>query len=236
MSLLSATSYHDGLRYGERAPASGPTLATVRVPSAMRSPSSRLHKVNADRERWEELPSAMRSPSSRLLHKVNADMERLGELPGATRPSSRMDARNTLPVKRVVLDRRTSNAIRPSGRVDATQGDDETTLGLLKVRVPGGKDVGWSQVRAGCSEEIAHAVAATIRIKFMQDEELEFVSHQASSFAFAQLQCSCSKRIKRVRYKSSTDIFLAKKKPLQHHQRRRCYKSTTTIQNLTNTN
>jgi len=69
--------------------------------------------------------------------------------------------------------------------MDAIQGDDETTLGLLKVRVPGGKDVGWSQVRAGCSEEIAHAVAATIRIKFMQDEELEFVSHQASSFAFA---------------------------------------------------
>jgi len=147
-------SYHDGLHYGERAPASGPTLATVRVPSAMRSPSSRLHKVNAD-------------------------MERLGELPGATRPSSRMDARNTLPVKRVVLDRRTSNA------TDATQGDDETTLGLLKVRVPGRKDAGWSQVRAGCSEEIAHAVAATIRIKFMLDEELEFVSHEASGSAFA---------------------------------------------------
>ena len=156
----------------------------------------------------------MRSPSSRL-HKVNADMERLGELPGATRPSSRMDARNMLPVKRVVLDRRiacantpssrmdareicsatrpsgrmdaraTSNATRPSGRMDATQGDDETTLGLLKVRVPGRKDAGWSQVRAGCSEEIAHAVAATIRIKFMLDEELEFVSHEASGSAFA---------------------------------------------------
>ena len=63
--------------------------------------------------------------------------------------------------------------------------DDETTLGLLKVRVPGRKDAGWSQVRAGCSEEIAHAVAAAIRIKFMLDEELEFVSHEASGSAFA---------------------------------------------------
>ena len=69
--------------------------------------------------------------------------------------------------------------------MDATQGDDETTLGLLKVRVPGRKDAGWSQVRAGCSEEIAHAVAAAIRLKFMLDEELEFVSHEASGSAFA---------------------------------------------------
>ena len=89
------------------------------------------------------------------------------------------------------------------------------------MRVPGRKDAGWSQVRAGCSEEIAHAVAATIRIKFMLDEVLEFVSHEASGSAFALAVFLKEENYEESALQAFDRFFLAKKKPLQRHQRGR---------------
>jgi len=90
----------------------------------------------------------------------------------------------------IILDHRRQGARRPSDEMDAhdveapSRRNDESAhvMDLLTLRqVTGGIDAG-SQVRAGYSER-AREVAAMIRVMFMVDEEIEFVSRQGNNIA-----------------------------------------------------